>query len=120
MTEINNQKNIVHLIEGLKSQMNSFGYKSATITRYDAVWKGLIVFCNENYEGEFTLEAGRNYVWSRYGSQLGDDDTSKNVNRAILLLDDYQTMVPYSAALKISLKSSRIITVCFSPDFLNI
>lgn len=90
MTEINNQKNIVRLIEGLKSLMNSFGYKSATITRYDAVWKGLIVFCNENYEGEFTLEAGRNYVWSRYGSQLGDDDTSKNVNRAILLLDDYQ------------------------------
>ena len=55
MTEINNQKNIVHLIEGLKSQMNSLGYKSATITRYDAVWNGLIVFCNENYEGEFTL-----------------------------------------------------------------
>lgn len=86
-----NCKDIVQMIEGLKTQMVSLGYKPATITRYDAVWKGLVQYCNENNNGVFTLEVGRNYIWSRYGSQLGDDATSKNVNRAILLLDDFQT-----------------------------
>lgn len=86
-----NSKSISQIIESLKSQMISLGYRQATIERYDAVWRGLIAFCNENYGGKFTLEAGRFYVWSKYGLQLGDADTSHNVNRAIMLIDDFQT-----------------------------
>ena len=44
-----NSKSISQIIESLKSQMISLGYKQATIERYDAVWRGLIAFCNENY-----------------------------------------------------------------------
>ncbi len=116
-----NSNSISQIIESLKSQMISLGYKQATIERYDAVWSGLIAFCNENYGGKFTLEAGRFYVWSQYGLQLGDADTSHNVNRAIMLIDDFQTYgVVYVCSRNHIKQFSEKYNIICSLDSLNI
>lgn len=81
---------IEQLISGLKEQLVDLGYQTATILRYDAVWRKFVEYCAQNDVKGFTLETGQQFVWDRYGSQLGDEDTSHNVNRAMMLLDDFQ------------------------------
>lgn len=91
--EIQNRQSecsVKQVIAGLKEQLIGLGYQPATILRYDAVWSKFVEYCTQNDMEVFTLEAGQQFVWERYGSQLGDEDTSHNVNRAMMMLDDFQ------------------------------
>ncbi len=81
---------IEQMIAGLKEQLVGLGYRPATIMRYDAVWNKFVEYCARNEINTFTVEVEQQFVWERYGSQLGDEDTSHNVNRAMMMLDDFQ------------------------------
>lgn len=84
------ERSIEQIIAGLKEQLVGLGYQPTTILRYDAVWRKFLEYCTQNDVEVFTLEVGQQFVWERYGSQLGDEDTSHNVNRAMMMLDDFQ------------------------------
>lgn len=81
---------IKDLILEAKSHLTQIGYRPRTIERLDAVWQKLAVYCNLQGLSTLTAELGRSFVWERYGSVLGEPDTSHNVNRAVHLLLDYQ------------------------------
>lgn len=78
------------LISGAKSHLAQIGYRPRTIERLDAVWKMLAAYCDSQGTSVLTAELGRAFVWERYGSTLGEKDTSHNVNRAVHLLLDFQ------------------------------
>lgn len=78
------------LISEAKSHLAQIGYKPRTIERLDAVWKKLADYCGLQGTPVLTAELGRAFVWERYGSILGEKDTSHNVNRAVHLLLDFQ------------------------------
>lgn len=78
------------LISEAKSHLVQIGYRPCTINRLDAVWQKLAAYCDLQGTPALTAELGREFVWERYGSILGEKDTSHNVNRAVHLLLDFQ------------------------------
>ncbi len=83
-------QNVTELISSTKHHLTKLGYKPSTILRYDAVWKDLPKYCALHGEQFLTAELGRAYVFEKFGSELGEKDSSHNVNRAIHLLLDFQ------------------------------
>lgn len=81
---------IRELISEAKSHLTQIGYRPRTIERLDAVWRKLEDYCDLQGTSSLTAESGREFVWERYGSVLGEKDTSHNVNRAVHLLLDFQ------------------------------
>lgn len=81
---------IRELVAAVEFHLAQVGYQRCTIDRLDAVWKEMIVYCDSQNESVLTAELGREFVWQRYGSILGDKDASHNVNRAVHVLLDYQ------------------------------
>lgn len=81
---------IRELISEAKSHLTQIGYRPRTIERLDAVWRKLEDYCDLQGTSSLTAESSREFVWERYGSVLGEKDTSHNVNRAVHLLLDFQ------------------------------
>lgn len=77
------------VITKLKLHLAELGYSERTISRLDAVWKELIVYCQDQVPFEASTDLGRRFVWDRYGFVLGEKDASHNVNRAVHMLEDY-------------------------------
>ena len=80
---------LVKTVNELKLHLAELGYSESTILRLDATWKELIAYCEAHQATEFTVNLEREFVWERYGADLGDRDVSQNVSRAIHMLDDY-------------------------------
>lgn len=78
------------LISEAKSHLAQIGYQPRTIDRLDAVWQKLEDYCDLQGTPVLSAELSREFVWERYGSILGEKDTSHNVNRAVHLLLDFQ------------------------------
>lgn len=81
---------IKDLISNAKTHLVRISYRPRTIKRLDAVWQKLAIYCDLQGASTLTAELGRDFVWERYGSVLGEPDTSHNVNRAVHLLLDFQ------------------------------
>ena len=77
------------VIADLKLHLAELSYSESTILRLDATWKELVIYCDVHKPAEFTVDLEREFVWERYGADLGDRDISQNVSRAIHMLDDY-------------------------------
>ncbi len=97
-------------ISKLKLHLAELNYSESSILRLDATWKELIVYCEAHQTTEFTVELEREFVWERYGADLGDRDVSQNVSRAIHMLDDY---LQYGMVFK----QSSITLKGFSPAY---
>lgn len=97
-------------IDELKLHLAELSYSERTISRLDATWKELIVYCEAHQAAEFTVDLEREFVWERYGADLGDRDISQNVSRAIHMLDDY---LQYGMVFK----QSSITLKGFSPAY---
>lgn len=80
---------LVQTVDELKLHLAELGYSEHTILRLDATWKELVIYCETHEATEFTVDLEREFVWERYGADLGDRDISQNVSRAIHMLDDY-------------------------------
>ena len=100
-------------IDELKVHLSELGYKESTILRLDATWKELITYCETHEAIEFTVDLEREFVWERYGADLGDRDVSQNVSRAIHMLDDY---LQYGMVFK----QSTVTLKGFSPAYKNL
>lgn len=98
------------VIADLKLHLAELSYSESTILRLDATWKELITYCNVHEATEFTVDLEREFVWERYGADLGYRDTSHNVSRAIHMLDDY---LQYGMVFK----QSSITLKGFSPVY---
>ena len=98
------------VIANLKFHLTELGYRESTILRLDATWKELIAYCETHKATEFTVNLEREFVWERYGVDLGDRDVSQNVSRAIHMLDDY---LQYGMVFK----QSSITLKGFSPAY---
>lgn len=98
------------VIDELKLHLAELGYRESTILRLNATWKELIVYCEAHQATEFTVDLEREFVWERYGADLGDRDVSQNVSRAIHMLDDY---LQYGMVFK----QSSITLKGFSPIY---
>lgn len=77
------------VIDELKLYLAELSYSESTILRLDATWKELVTYCGIHKPTEFTVDIEREFVWERYGADLGDRDISQNISRAIHMLDDY-------------------------------
>lgn len=97
-------------IDELKLHLAELNYSESTILRLDATWKELVTYCNVHRPTEFTVDLEREFVWERYGADLGDRDISQNVSRAIHMLDDY---LQYGMVFK----QSTITLKGFSPGY---
>ncbi len=97
-------------ISKLKLHLAELSYSESSILRLDATWKELIVYCEKHQAAEFTVDLEREFVWERYGGDLGDRDVSQNVSRAIHMLDDY---LQYGMVFK----QSSITLKGFSPAY---
>lgn len=97
-------------ISKLKLHLAELNYSESSILRLDATWKELIVYCEAHQTTEFTVDLEREFVWERYGADLGDRDVSQNVSRAIHMLDDY---LQYGMVFK----QSSITLKGFSPAY---
>lgn len=95
---------ISELISEAKSHLTEIGYRPRTIERLDAVWRKLEDYCYLRGISLLTAELGREFVWKRYGSVLGEPDTSHNVNRAVHLLLDFQKFGMVFKQSKITIK----------------
>ena len=98
------------VIADLKLHLAELSYSESTILRLDATWKELVTYCNVQRPTEFTVDLEREFVWERYGADLGDRDISHNVSRAIHMLDDY---LQYGMVFK----QSSITLKGFSPVY---
>ncbi len=92
------------LVNNLKEYLSELSYSDSTISRYDSIWKRLIIYCDEHQYENFTMEIGRNFIFERFGAVLGEKDTSHNLNRAIHILSDYQN---FGIVFKISTKTLK-------------
>lgn len=97
-------------IADLKLHLTELSYSESTISRLDATWKELVTYCNVQRPAEFTVDFEREFVWERYGADLGDRDISNNISRAIHMLDDY---LQYGMVFK----QSSITLKGFSPVY---
>lgn len=100
-------------INELKLHLVKLNYSENTISRLEATWRELIAYCGVHRASEFTVDLERKFIWERYGSVLGDKDTSHNVNRAIHMLNDY---LQYGMIFK----QSSITLKGFSPAYKNL
>ena len=98
------------VLNELKLHLIELGYSESTILRLNATWKELVTYCKIHEASEFTVNLEREFVWERYGADLGDRDISQNVSRAIHMLDDY-------LKFGIVFKQSSITLKDFSPAY---
>lgn len=98
------------MIDDLKFHLAKLSYSKSTILRLDATWKELVTYCETHRPVEFTADLEREFVWERYGADLGDRDISQNVSRAIHMLDDY---LQYGMVFK----QSTVTLKEFSPTY---
>jgi site-specific recombinase XerD len=81
---------IREMVDALKQHLKERGYRPSSLKTYGCILNRFAEFCAERGEEKYTIQLGRDFVWEKCGSILGENDRSKNVNRAMHMMTDFQ------------------------------
>lgn len=81
---------VKELAARLSVHLGELGYSESSLKTYGSLLSRFVEYCDENSIGEFTIQAGRDFIWERCGIVLGENDRGKNICRAIHMLSDFQ------------------------------
>ena len=83
-------QSIRELTEALNAHLAELNYRLSSHKTYRCILSRFVEYCETKKADEYTAQLGRDFIWDRYGTVLGENDREKNPHRAMHMLTDFQ------------------------------
>jgi len=90
MTTSHQDMCIRELVEALNTHLRELDYRPSSLKTYGCIFSRFVEYCEGRGEDRYAIQLGRDFVWEKCGSVLGENDRSKNINRAMHMMTDFQ------------------------------